>query len=478
MTYPGAEHDAKWLSHVAPTDYTNPEPEALYHLVVIGAGTAGLISAIGAAGLGAKVALVERHRMGGDCLNVGCVPSKALLAYTDRTENPQFDEAFAWLRGVRADIAPHDSVARYSELGVDVFLGDARFSSRDSVTVGETVLRGRRFAICTGAAASVPPIPGLAESLPLTNDNVFDLTERPQVLGILGAGAIGCELAQVFARLGTRVHLFEMAPRVLPLENERAGQAVADALIDAGVTLHLGNPVERVDDNVIEAAGERVPVSRVLVALGRRPNTTGLSLPLAGVELADGGFIRVDEKLRSTNPHIFAAGDCASPVQFTHHADAQARVVVQNALFAPTAKADGLVVPHCTYTQPEVASVGLSEAALRETGRAFDRYAVDFAELDRGKATPGTSGFAEVLTAKGKDTILGATIVAPDAGELLAPVCLLMRNGLGLAAAGKSIFSYPTRAEFLKRLANDYNRTRLTPVAGKAFARWFRFTGD
>ena len=478
MTYPGAEHDANWLSHVAPTDYTNPEPEALYHLVVIGAGTAGLISAIGAAGLGAKVALVERHRMGGDCLNVGCVPSKALLAYTDRTENPQFDEAFAWLRGVRADIAPHDSVARYSELGVDVFLGDARFSSRDSVTVGETVLRGRRFAICTGAAASVPPIPGLAESLPLTNDNVFDLTERPEVLGILGAGAIGCELAQVFARLGTRVHLFEMAPRVLPLENERAGQAVADALIDAGVTLHLGNPVERVDDNVIEAAGERVPVSRVLVALGRRPNTTGLSLPLAGVELADGGFIRVDEKLRSTNPHIFAAGDCASPVQFTHHADAQARVVVQNALFAPTAKADGLVVPHCTYTQPEVASVGLSEAALRETGRAFDRYAVDFAELDRGKATPGTSGFAEVLTAKGKDTILGATIVAPDAGELLAPVCLLMSNGLGLAAAGKTIFSYPTRAEFLKRLANDYNRTRLTPVAGKAFARWFRFTGD
>lgn len=477
MSYPGAAYDESWLNFVAPTDYVNPEPAGRYHLVVIGAGTAGLISAIGAAGLGARVALIERHRLGGDCLNVGCVPSKALLAFTAHNAEPRFDEAFEWLRRVRADIAPHDSVARYSELGVDVFLGDARFVSRDAVEVGGVRLEGRRFAICTGASAAVPPIPGLVEAQPLTNETVFDLREKPESIGILGAGAIGCELAQVFARLGVEVHLFEMASRVLPLESESASAVVAQALSGAGVTLHLGQAVSAVEDGAILCGDARTPVARILVALGRKPNTQGLSLPLAGVNITERGFVQVDHKLRTTNYHIFAAGDCATPVQFTHHADAQARVVVQNALFAPTARADGLVVPHCTYTQPEVASVGESRASLESKGEAFDAYRVDFAELDRGRATPGTAGFAEVYTRKGKDTILGASIVGPDAGEQLALVVLLMSNGLGLSAAGKTIFSYPTRAEFLKRLANEYNRTRLTPMASRMFARWFDFTG-
>ncbi|NCF32610.1 MAG: FAD-dependent oxidoreductase, partial [Proteobacteria bacterium] len=229
MSYPGVELDAQAWQLLSPADYINPTPQAGYHLVVAGAGPAGLISAIGAAGLGAKVALVERHRMGGDCLNVGCMPSKSLLAYTEHQQSPDFDAAFKWLRQVRADIAPHDSVQRYTDAGVDVFFGDGVLNKDGDVCVDDLVLKGRRVAICTGARAAVPPIPGLRESDPLTNESVFDLHEKPQSLAILGAGAIGCELAQVFARLGVRVELFELAARILPNESELASATVAQA---------------------------------------------------------------------------------------------------------------------------------------------------------------------------------------------------------------------------------------------------------
>jgi pyruvate/2-oxoglutarate dehydrogenase complex dihydrolipoamide dehydrogenase (E3) component len=222
MSYSGVELDAQAWQLLSPADYINPTPQAGYHLVVVGAGPAGLISAIGAAGLGAKVALVERHRMGGDCLNVGCMPSKSLLAYTEHQQSPDFNAAFKWLRQVRADIAPHDSVQRYTDAGVDVFFGEGVFNNDGDVCVDDIVLKGRRVAICTGARAAVPPIPGLRESDPLTNESVFDLREKPQSLAILGAGAIGCELAQVFARLGVRVELFELAARILPNESELA----------------------------------------------------------------------------------------------------------------------------------------------------------------------------------------------------------------------------------------------------------------
>ncbi len=471
MNYPGDVYDQAWLAEVAPQDHVNPQARPFYHLVVIGGGSAGLISAIGAAGLGAKVALIEKHRMGGDCLNVGCVPSKALLEFTAHAVEPNFDEAFAWLRKVRADIAPHDSVARYSELGVDVFLGEARFSGRDSVVVDGQTLKARRFAICTGARAAVPPIPGLRECDPLTNETVFDLKVKPASIGILGAGAIGCELSQAFARLGVEVHLFEMASRVLPLESEEASAVLAQALQDEGVTLHLGQAVEAVEAGGIVSGGKIVPVEKVVVALGRKPNTDGLSLPLAGVDVDERGFIDVDAKLRTANPRIFSAGDCATPQQFTHHADAQARALVQNALFFPSARADRLIVPHCTYTQPEVASVG-SNSGLHDT------YRVAFEELDRGRAALSADGFAEVYTRKGSDRILGATIVGPDAGEQLALISVMMSHGLGLGSVQKVILSYPTRAEFLKRLSNEYNRTRLNPTTAGLFRRWFSWTDN
>ena len=480
MSYPGVDYDVAAWQLLSPADYVNPQPQPGYHLVVVGAGPAGLISAIGAAGLGAKVALVERHRMGGDCLNVGCMPSKSLLAFTEHAENPDFDQAFAWLRQVRAEIAPHDSVERYTAAGVDVFLGDGVFNESGHVCVGGAVLKGRRVAICTGARAAVPPIPGLRESDPLTNETVFDLREKPQSLAILGAGAIGCELAQAFARLGVRVELFDLADRVLPNENRLASVTLAQALAADGVSLHLGSAVQEVvgSGRIVTEQGS-VECDRVLVALGRQPNTEGMNLSAASVQIDERGFIVSDAKLRTTNKKIFAAGDCTATLQFTHHADAQARALIQNALFLPTAKIDALVIPHCTYTRPEVASVGLSQEQLQASGTPYDEYEFYFDELDRTKAMQfpddmarAAKGYVQVFTVQGKDKILGAAIVGADAGELLAPLCLLMTQNLGLSAAQRTVFSYPTRSEYLKRLGDAYNRNRMTPAVARVFQRW------
>ena len=480
QSYPGAEFDDTAWGLLSPTDYQNPQPQSRYHLVVVGAGPAGLISAIGAAGLGAKVALVERHRMGGDCLNVGCMPSKALLAFSKRPD-ADFQQAFAWLREVRAGIAPHDSVERFTEAGVDVFLGSAGFNTGGQVCVDDTQLNARRIALCTGASAAIPPIPGLIEARPLTNETVFDLPAPPKSLAILGAGAIGCELALAFSKLGVRVSLFEMAERVLPLETPLAGQAVAMALQSAGVALHLGQGVSAVKGEGTVVVGDAdIVCERILVALGRKPNTQELNLDAAGVALDEQGFVVTNAKLQSTNKHIFAAGDCTARQQFTHHADAQARALIQNALFAPTAKVDGLIVPHCTYTDPEVASVGANPDSLKKSGVAFDRFEFDLSDLDRSRADPAIKSLpvqhAEVYTQQGTDKILGATIIGHDAGELLAPICLMMSNGLGLSAAQRTIFSYPTRSEYLKRLGDAYNRGRMTPTVAKLFQWWLRRT--
>ncbi|MEQ9452825.1 MAG: FAD-dependent oxidoreductase [Pseudomonadales bacterium] len=476
MSYPGFQYDEISTSLLSPSDYANPVPQDDYHLAVIGAGPAGLISAIGAAGLGARVALVEQGFMGGDCLNVGCVPSKALLEYTKAVPDADFDDAFTHLRAVRAGIAPHDSVARYNELGADVFLGAARFSSAGDLQVGETTLPARKIVICTGARAALPPIPGLDDCDALTNESIFNLTARPRSLAILGAGAIGAEMATVFARLGVQVHLFELAERVLPLEIPAASEAVAEALVSLGVTLHLGQGVDsiaRLDGSAgfAVAAAQRVEVERVFVALGRTPNTDALGLEHVAVTRDERGFIQTDDKLRTSNRKIYAAGDCTAQQQFTHYADAQARVVVQNALFAPTASVKNMIVPHCTYTSPEVASVARTPDVDESD---YDKYEFDLAELDRSRTQPEGSGFASVLTRKGTDEIVAATVVGEGAGDLLAGIMLLMSNGLGLSAMAKVMLPYPTRSEFLKRLADAYNKTRMTPLVARIFKWWFR----
>lgn len=478
IRYPGDDHDRRWRERVFPENYRNPEPGRKYHLAVIGAGPAGLVASIAAAGLGARVALVERQAMGGDCLNFGCVPSKSLLEFTRRNPDAGFDEAFAWLRRVRSEIAAHDSVERYVESGVDVFLGSARFAGRNSVEVDGQRLAARRFLIATGARAELPRIPGLQDCDALTNESFFDLVERPGRLAVLGAGPVGCELAQGMARLGVEVHLFEMAGRVLPGAIAAASDAVAAALKSDGVRLHLDSKVTRISAQgggraTVHAPGASVTADRLLVAAGRRANVEGLNLVAAGVEVRD-GRIAVDDKLRTTNRRIYAAGDVCSALPFTHNADAQARIVVRNALFAPTASTGVLVVPQCTYTDPEVAQVGRTQAQLAEEGVAFDCYRLNFGELDRARTAGEKDGFVELLTAGGSDRILGATIVGHDAGEQIAPLCVAMANGLGLGAAGKAVLPYPTRSEYLRRLADQHARTRLTPRAAGLLKFWFR----
>ena len=476
--YPGDDHDRRWRELVFPENYRNPEPRRKYHLVVIGAGPAGLVASIAAAGLGAHVALVERQAMGGDCLNVGCVPSKSLLEFTRRNPHAGFAEAFAWLRRIRSEMAEHDSVERYLESGVDVFLGSARFAGPNRVRVGGQRLAARRFLIATGARSELPRIPGLQDCDALTSESFFDLAERPGRLAILGAGPTGCELAQGMARLGIDVHLFEMAERVLPRAIAPASAALATALQSDGVRLHLGSKVTRISlvggRPTIQAPGASITADRLLVAAGRRANVEDLNLTAAGVELR-GGRIAVDDKLRTTNRRIYAAGDVCSRLPFTHNADAQARIVVRNALFAPTASTRTLVVPQCTYTDPEVAQVGETQAQLTEKGVGFDSWRLEFGELDRARTAGGNDGFVELLTARGSDTILGATIVGHDAGEQIAPLCLAMANGLGLGALGKAVLPYPTRAEYLRRLADRYARTRLTPRAAGFLKSWFRY---
>lgn len=476
--YPGADYDVDWQSKVFPRDYINPTAEGCYNLVVIGAGPAGLITAIGAAGLGAKVALIERKSMGGDCLNVGCVPSKAILAASKRYAGADdgFDQAMIWLRKVRASISGHDSVERYNDQGVEVFLGNARLNADGDVEVGDQILRTKRVAICTGSRAVMPPIPGLDQVNALTNETVFALTEKPKDMIIIGAGPIGCELSQALSRLGVKVTLLERADRIMSIDEPEASEVLQKSMDELGVEIRLETEIQSVEQNagritVKLASQESLSADQLLVAAGRGANLEDMGLDEAGVAYNRHG-IEVDAKLRTSNKKIYAAGDVSSRVKLTHHADAQARIVIANALFLPTGKADNLVIPHCTYTDPEVAHVGITKADAKQQNIDYQTWTVNWSDLDRAKAEGDTAGFVEVLTAKGKDKILGATVVGRHAGDLLSPLSIMMANNLGLSAANKTILCYPTRSEYLRRLADQYNRTRLTPMVASLMKRW------
>ena len=475
--------DAQWRELVFPANYRNPVASGRYNLIVIGAGPAGLITSIAAAGLGARVALIERHAMGGDCLNVGCVPSKTLLAAA--SAGLDFDAAMQRVRTVRTAIAHHDSVERYTRAGVDVYLGSASFVDPHRIRVGEQTLETRRTVIATGARAAMPPIPGLDSIGARTNETIFDLPQRPARLAVLGAGPIGCELAQAFAGLGVEVHLVEKQPRVLPIEDEDAAKIVEAALQRSGVQLHLGKSVTAASrDAGISALalddGATLAVDEVLVAVGRRRNLEGLELERAGVRWDPRAGIVVDAQLRSSHPHVFAAGDVCSKLQFTHHADAQARIVIRNALFMGGARADRLLVPWCTYTHPEIAHVGASKRELAAAGTPHDVLRINFADLDRGRTDDvgdnhAGEGYAEVLVQKGSDRLLGATIVGRDAGEQLAPLLVMMNAKLGFGSLGSLVLPYPTRSEYLRRLADAWNRQRLTPRTAALLAGWLRW---
>ena len=489
------------VAHVHPRDWTNPEPAPRYNLVVLGGGTAGLITAAGAAGLGAKVALIEREHLGGDCLNVGCVPSKALIraarAYADVRDAGQygvevpegirvnFPAVMERMRRLRSEISPNDSAARYrDELGVDVFLGDGRFVDSDTVEVDGKKLRFRRAVIATGARAIPLPIPGLTESGYLTNETVFSLTELPKRLAVIGAGPIGCELAQTFARFGSQVTLLEVMSQILIREDKDAAALIQAALIRDGVSLALGCNIKGLtqdgQDKVlnIETDGEsqEVRIDEVLLGVGRAPNVEGLNLEAVGVDFDTKQGVKVDDRLQTTNPRIYAAGDICSQYKFTHTADALARIVIQNTLFLGRAKSSTLTIPWCTYTDPEIAHVGLYEHEAEQQGFAIQTFTQELQYIDRAILAGETAGFVKIHTKAGSDAIVGATIVARHAGEMISEITLAMVGGLGLGSLAKTIHPYPTQAEAIKRAADAYNRTRLTPRVKSLFTKWLAWT--
>ncbi|MDH3745817.1 MAG: mercuric reductase [Acidobacteriota bacterium] len=490
-------HNQELLSQVHPPEWVNPEPADRYHLVVLGGGTAGLVSAAGAAGLGARVALVERRFLGGDCLNYGCVPSKALISASRAwnqarnaaeafsgpatTGDGDFGEVMARMRRLRAKISHHDSAERFRGLGVDVFIGNGEFVATDALEVDGKRLAFRRAVIATGARPMMLPIPGLAEAEPLTNETVFTLTELPPRLGVIGAGPIGCELAQSFARFGSRVSLFDIAPQVLIREDADAARIIQDRLIADGVDLQLGVNIGNVQrqgsetllDLEKDGAASRITVDQLLVAVGRVPNSEGLGLDPAGVEASKHG-VTVNDRLCTSNPRIFAVGDVASRYKFTHMADALARIAIQNALFFGRKRASDLVVPWCTYTDPEIAHVGLYAGDAEKAGLEIESLTLSLEEVDRSLLEGSTEGFLRLHVRKGKDEIVGATLVADHAGDMLGELALAVTHKMGLGKIASTIHPYPTQAEVIKKAADAWQRRKLTPIVQRVFELFFR----
>ncbi len=582
--FPLDEANRTLLGHVHPANWVNPQPEPIYNMVVIGAGTGGLITAAIAAGLGAKVALIERRLMGGDCLNTGCVPSKALIRSARRAaeskagnmtasrhlssgelpqdsdgasstvtlanppKNPPSDDDFAAamkrLRAIRARISEDDSALRYrDDLGIDVFIGEAAFAGGDTIEVHatrarradadvdadadadaastrardalalptadetETVaadkagkvacekvasekatgsspairLRFKKAVIATGARALHPDIKGLAKAGYLTNESVFNLTERPGRLLIIGAGPIGCEMAQSFQRLGSQVILLDLGEHVLSREDPDAAAIIQEKFTSEGIELAMGALLEKVSmtptgEKVVhytcQGSKRTVVVDEILVGAGRVPNVEGLGLEKVGVNYYGRRGVHVNDHLRTDNPRIYAVGDCAMSWKFTHAADAAAKIVVQNALFFGRKKLSDLTMPWVTYTDPEVAHVGMYEGDAEAAGLAIDTYKVPLEKVNRAVCDGETEGFIKIHTKQGSDTIVGATIVASHAGEMLSEITLAIVGKLGLSTIASVIHPYPTQAEGIKAAANLYMRTKLTAFAQKALGSW------
>ena len=510
---PFDEHNERLKSNVHPTGWANPVPDGTYNLVVVGAGTAGLVTAGIAGALGAKTALIERSLMGGDCLNVGCVPSKALIrsarcaaevrdaaafGVTVDGYSVDFAKVMERLRRLRAKISPNDSAGRFRDhYGADVYIGDATFTGPDRLTVvgddgAARELTFAKAAVTTGARAAAPPIPGLEDAGYLNNETVFTLTELPESLLVLGGGPIGSELAQCFARFGSKVTLLERGPEILSNDDPAAAAVVRKSLLRDGVDVRLNTEADRVEAIPdAEGGGKRIHLkgggvvegSHLLIAIGRRPNVDGLGLEAAGVDYDERAGVTVDDHLRTSNPNIYSAGDVCSRYKFTHAADFLARTLIRTGV-APKvplvggAKASDLVIPWCTYTSPELAHVGLTVAAAKEKGVQVDVYEQPFAEVDRAilESEDGEpAGFARVLCEHGADKVVGATVVSESAGDLISQFSLAMTRGVGLGGFAGTIYPYPTQAEAVRKLGDAYNRGKLTPTAKKAFDVWFKW---
>lgn len=516
--WPMDEFNTTLLNHVHPPDWQDPSAkDVVYDLVVIGAGAGGLVTSAGAAGVGAKVALIEEHMLGGDCLNVGCVPSKAIihsanLAHTLKgdmqylndagiTLDPKsvqvdFSKVMERVRKVRCEISHHDSAERFTkELGVEVFIGRGRFLSEKTVEVNGQVLTFRKAVIATGGYPTLIPMPGLKElfqkatdidsdwntrPIIMTNETVFNLTRQPTNMVVIGAGVIGMELAQAMQRLGTPVTVLGRSGKVLPKEDEDMAELVKEQMIKDGVTFRLsvseyksiemtgkysdcGYPEMKI---TLMEKGNDAPTEilcdALLIAAGRRPNVTGMDLEKANVEYDTKKGLFVNDKLQTSNPKIYGVGDCCSEYKFTHAADFMARAVIRNALFFGKEKMSNLLIPYATFTSPEIASVGLYGKDLDEKGIAYRVIEKHFKDNDRSICDDNTKGFVRFRIDAKTDSILGASIVGENAGNLISEVTLAIKSNTGLGSLAAVIHPYPTTAEVLRQAGDVYSKTKLT----------------
>ncbi|MEA5578397.1 mercuric reductase [Anabaena sp. UHCC 0451] len=503
---PMDEYNQKLVANVHPENWVNPQPTGCYDLVVIGAGTAGLVVAAGAAGLGLglKVALIEKHLMGGDCLNVGCVPSKSIIRSArvvgemwkakdlgvniSQHFHVDFATVMARLRRIRAGISHHDSAARFKNIGVDVFLGGGKFASNNTIAVDGQILKFKKAVIATGARAVKPEIRGIEAAGYLTNETVFSLIQKPEKLAVIGGGPIGCELAQAFRRLGCEVTLFHNSSHILNKEDREAAEILERVLTDEGIRVVLNCQLEEV---VTVTEGKRiyfssngyrdsVTVNEILVGAGRAPNVEDLNLETVGVEYDQKHGVKVNDYLQTTNPNIYAAGDICMNWKFTHAADAAARIVIKNTLFSPfgwgRSQLSKLVMPWVTYTDPEIAHVGMYAEEAEKKGIEIETIKISFNNLDRAITDSEEAGFLKIHHKKGSDEIVGATIVASHAGEMISEITTAIVNKIGLSKLSSVIHPYPTQAEAIKKAADAYRRTLLTPRTKKLLGFLTKFS--
>jgi len=510
-----SEHNQTLVEHVHPHDYVNPTPETEYDLVVIGAGVSGLLSVIVGAWLGKSCALIERHGMGGDCLNTGCVPSKALIACARAAhsvkhlasfgvsipEGPvtvDFGFVMERMRAIRAKISHHDSVQRYKrDFCKDIYIGHAEFAGGNVVTVtgdDQTVrtLRFKKAMIATGASASIPPVAGLAQTPHLTNSNFFNLTAMPPRMLVIGCGPIGLELSQSMCRFGAQVTCLEMGVRLLPREDPDAAEVLRQELEIDGVKFVMGVKIIKVEYSGGESGGEgtagvrlcapwgvysvhvEIPgqpgvqilqAEALLNATGRAPNVHDVGLDKVGVEWDNRQGVHIDEFFATANPNIYACGDCATPYKFTHSADFQARLAVRNMFLGNTHKLSDLLIPWCTYTEPEVAHVGKYEAELSAAGVEFETFMRQLGDVDRCMCDGVSKGFVKITVKAGTDEIVGATICGPNAGDMISEITLCMQYGIGVAQIAGTIHPYPTTQEAVRQACLGFNKYYKDPKA-------------
>ncbi|MBZ9708567.1 mercuric reductase [Mesorhizobium sp. ESP7-2] len=496
---PNDIYERQRQNNVHPAEWCNPQPAGRYSLVVIGAGTAGLAAAHAAAALGAKVALIERHLLGGTCLNIGCVPSKTIIRtsrlYAEMRQAEQygartptgirvdFSAVMQRMRAIRARISNADSVRRLAAAGVDVFFGEACFTGSDTLKVNGVTIAFKKALIATGARPNTPSIPGLAEAGYLTNRNVFDQTELPRRLLVIGGGPLGCEMAQAFCRFGARTIIVQKRPLFLPREERDAAQILSNALARDGVEVRLNTRVvsvrvesgHNIADLISDDFTNKVEVDAILIGTGRIPSVDGLNLEAAGVDYDINNGVHVNDFLQTSNRRIYAAGDVCLEHKFNDTADASARIVVRNALFLGRRRLSALTIPWCTYTDPEIAHVGLYVRQARERDIPVKTFTIPMHDVDRAIADDEEEGFVKIHVKERTDRILGATIVARHAGEMISEITLAMVAGIGLRTLSHVIHAYPTQAEAIKKAADAYNHTRLTPPLHSLLRLWSRW---